>query len=883
MAVISVKTYFLTLAFISTTLLWGVSLWNGTVKELILTAWRGEFEDGASFKNTYTGLFILDFPLSLLVAFFFYGTSGRDNGYQNFLIDAYSTLQSGFVWLYVESGRKSQKPFLIANPIIFALLWQAIGAAIIFPLYFSRHLEWINTQPSELPSVSLPFARALPFSFIAGAIVPAIVGMLPTWVDRSPKTHQNILAFWQLDPIWVSIIQCLVVILFSGLISTNSQKRTSRWVQTTYVFAAISSATGHLYATGAMLMSKDPDMGFGRVYIPHLFSGVAGVESRLINGTWLFLQYDHILIAVSILSWAYLLVAQLKLDKPGLDANLLIMFLAGALSLGPANILVIDADKTVGGVWSQERLYPNLVAQVRLGLFNYTDTPMKKQGATKNNMITGKMIHDYLQKYAEDHDLLRRIRFGSFVEEAKRCPRGWRLKIKDSNVAIETEKLMVATGVTSIPNMPVFKENDGSVPLIHSKDLGTKFQGLETEGIQNVVVLGAAKSAYDAVYLLLSLGKKVTWIIRPDGAGPLAILPAELFGVNCIAVASTRLMTFLSPSILNASGSMSSFFHRSILGKWCASKFWDLVTYISDTHAGYAKGDHVAELKPEIDGKSAFWANSGLGVVTLPDFWSSIHEGDVTIMRENLDTVKEGKLHFRSGKTLETDYLVACTGWADHFGMFDDETKVDLGLPLIGKTSVDLKMRDAAWAVHNLDADKSVSEKLPLIANTPGMRNRQAIDAPQRRWRLYRRVVPLSAGIKNDRSIAILGQIHTVQTPLVSEMQSFWAILYLLGEIELPDEATMTKEIAEWNAWTRKRYLSQGQKFPYSLFDFLSADVASNSQYVDVLCRDMGINSHRKGNMVSELFSPYQPEDFNGFVDEYLDKRQRKSEEGIEV
>ena len=56
---------------------------------------------------------------------------------------------------------------------------------------------------------------------------------------------------------------------------------------------------------------------------------------------------------------------------------------------------------------------------------------------------------------------------------------------------------------------------------------------------------------------------------------------------------------------------------------------------------------------------------------------------------------------------------------------------------------------------------------------------------------------------------------------MVSEIQSFWSILYLLGEIDLPDEATMTKEIAEWNAWTRKRYISQGQKFPYCIFDFL--------------------------------------------------------------
>lgn len=45
-------------------------------------------------------------------------------------------------------------------------------------------------------------------------------------------------------------------------------------------------------------------------------------------------------------------------------------------------------------------------------------------------------------------------------------------------------------------------------------------------------------------------------------------------------------------------------------------------------------------------------------------------------------------------------------------------------------------------------------------------------------------------------------------------------------------------------------------------------------QYLDGLCKDAGINSRRKGNAVSELFSPYKPEDFNGFLDEYMAKRQ---------
>ena len=115
MAIFTTSNYFLTLGFLAIALLWGISLWNGTVKALIIASWDRQFEDGTAFNTKYTGIFALDFPISLLVAFFFYGTNGSDIGYQLFLIDAYSTLQSAFVWLYVESARLQVKPYAISQ------------------------------------------------------------------------------------------------------------------------------------------------------------------------------------------------------------------------------------------------------------------------------------------------------------------------------------------------------------------------------------------------------------------------------------------------------------------------------------------------------------------------------------------------------------------------------------------------------------------------------------------------------------------------------------------------------------------------------------------------------------------------------------------------
>jgi hypothetical protein len=107
--------YFQTLAVLAVILLWGVSIWNGTVKALIYAFITKRLDENVPLRTTYTGILIIDFPLTLLVAFFHYGTSAEDMDYQYFLLDAYSLLQTAFVWLYVEMVRPGNKPKSISK------------------------------------------------------------------------------------------------------------------------------------------------------------------------------------------------------------------------------------------------------------------------------------------------------------------------------------------------------------------------------------------------------------------------------------------------------------------------------------------------------------------------------------------------------------------------------------------------------------------------------------------------------------------------------------------------------------------------------------------------------------------------------------------------
>jgi hypothetical protein len=43
-----------------------------------------------------------------------------------------------------------------------------------------------------------------------------------------------------------------------------------------------------------------------------------------------------------------------------------------------ANLILVDEQASIGGVWSAERVYPSLFAQIKYGLFEYSFYPMRR-------------------------------------------------------------------------------------------------------------------------------------------------------------------------------------------------------------------------------------------------------------------------------------------------------------------------------------------------------------------------------------------------------------------------------------------------------------------------------------------------------------------------
>lgn len=179
-----------------------------------------------------------------------------------------------------------------------------------------------------------------------------------------------------------------------------------------------------------------------------------------------------------------------------------------------ANVVVLDANPSIGGTWSKELLYDGLRTNNLYGTIEYPDFPMDGLGlaAEKGKYVDGAAILQYLQLYADKFDVTGRIRFDTKVVTAEWIDNIWRITT-EAGATIDCEKLIVATGLTSMPNMPTIRGLESfDAPIFHTKNFHDQLPLLKKEG-NTVAVVGGAKSAYDAVYLLASSGVKVKWSV----------------------------------------------------------------------------------------------------------------------------------------------------------------------------------------------------------------------------------------------------------------------------------------------------------------------------------------------------------------------------------
>ncbi|KAL8698726.1 MAG: hypothetical protein Q9201_006410 [Fulgogasparrea decipioides] len=595
-----------------------------------------------------------------------------------------------------------------------------------------------------------------------------------------------------------------------------------------------------------------------------------------------------------------------------------------------AKVVALESASSVGGVWSQERMYPGLRSNNLYGALEYSDYPMHEQtfGVKAGDFIPGPSIHMYLRSYAEKFDIHRRIRFGTWVKTVDRnssdtwlvhysqsqsrtasdTPRTRDSAVNHSPKQILTKKLVISTGLTSDPFIPHIPGSDTfDAPLFHAKYLLDKFSETSSSpASKNIVIYGSAKSAYDAAYAYASHGISVDWIIRESGHGPVWMAPIHVTPLKkrLDHLVGVRFLTWLSPCVWGANdgfGSLRRYLHNTTIGRWIVDRFWEILAADVIALCGFDKHPETKKLKPWTP---AFWIASSLSILNYPgDIYEYVRNGTIKVHVADIDHLSTKKVHLSNGEMLEADALVCSTGWKHRPSIRFRPEGIDRSLGLPYTTAEKMELDPLIQK-----ADKYIMENFPRLQNQPAL-NRKYIsptssissdgcdpynlDQP---FQLYRFMVP--PAYINDRSIGYTGMMLSLHTSICAQAQALWLTAYFGGDLprsafsvsdrtlSLPNGTSkpttsakpasprpFDQESITWQATLHSRFghwrypAGHGKRFPDVAFDAIP--------YVDMLLRDLGLEWKRKwkqggwGKWWRELFWPYGPRDYIGLVDEW--------------
>ncbi|OAP64529.1 hypothetical protein AYL99_00501 [Fonsecaea erecta] len=550
-----------------------------------------------------------------------------------------------------------------------------------------------------------------------------------------------------------------------------------------------------------------------------------------------------------------------------------------------ARVKILDSNKTVGGVWSKENIYPGLKTNNIRGGIDFSDFPMHDGfGVPQGQHVSGEAMHEYIKAYAEHFGLLQLIDFESTVAEIRKLEgaQGWNVKL-GSGADLQAHKLIVATGVTNVPHRPDLSgAEDFGGPIMHSAELGMKGGALtDNPNVETIAVLGGGKSAYDAVHLAGKAGKRVEWIIRKSGKGPEWIFPAHTMGpLQAVRekLPARRFVSFFSPCLWNDGfGWIRNFLHFTKLGKAMAQGFWANLHKATLDDCGMLKDERTKVLEPE---QSPFWYGTASGIYSYEkDIYEMLKTGQVRVHREDILRLSRGTINFASGISVQADALVTATGFSAKPTLkFIPETiHADLGIPSSSYSQAQYNF----WQDLNDKADLTIASKFPrLVAGpfksptstvlqpfNPGM-DREANYTP---FRLYRAIAPPGPTRDGDNSLVFISMFSNLANTPRCELQCLWAYAYLNHKLEI-DPATVFDETALMARYAKHRApYGHGRFFPDLVFDQVP--------YMDLLLQDLKLKYWRKGNFFAELFSPYMAKDYRGVVQEWMQMNLKSKQE----
>ncbi|KAF5637631.1 dimethylaniline monooxygenase [Fusarium tjaetaba] len=488
------------------------------------------------------------------------------------------------------------------------------------------------------------------------------------------------------------------------------------------------------------------------------------------------------------------------------------------LELDPeADILLLEKRSGLGGVWAEENCYDGLKTNNLRGTYEFTDFPLDDSyGVKDGEHIPGLVLYRYMTDFAVKFDVFRRIRFNVNIHMIEKLDKGgWELVGEDNTaaekpvpVSYRCEKLIMCTGLASTPNPVSYpgREAFGKPVLNHGQLKVEAHEVASDPNVMSVTIVGASKTGYDAVQLMASRGKKVTWVIRESGGGGVWMSPPWVkmgpFTLQLEHVATMRFFTWFSPCVWGEYDGYSwvrRFLHGTWLGRTMVHRLWEKIRMDTVNFNGYRKNESISQLEPY---ESLFWS-ARVGVLNYP---GNIHDyvtsGQVQIIKKDISHLsKNGTINFADDTTSQTDALIAITGWklSPNIQYKPDGIEASLGIPTENMSSEEQDF----WTHLDKDAEHEILQKFPYLTRPP----KNVIPYKQKvsPYRLYRGMAPPGLTSRSDNSIVFIKMVHSTANIIIAETQALWAYAYLNNKIQI-NKDRVYKETALSSCYGRLRY-----------------------------------------------------------------------------
>lgn len=480
-------------------------------------------------------------------------------------------------------------------------------------------------------------------------------------------------------------------------------------------------------------------------------------------------------------------------------------------------MVVLEAESSCGGTWSENRLYAGLKSNNLHGSYEYPDFPMipENYGITHDDHIPGRVLHKYLTDFAKKFGVFSRTRFLTRVNSLEpTSDGGWQLETEcgEKQQKMYSAKVIIATGLTSQPNFPIYPGAEMfNAPYFHAKDFCRQGETIKTS--RKAVVVGGAKSAFDVAYAYAEQGVEVDLVIRPSGNGPVWIsYPYVMGGKRLEQLLHIRWMQWFSPCPWGGEGGalgtrIRNFLHGTAIGRFLVDKFWGGLGGEVISANGYDSNPQLQKIKPW---NPAFWIGSGLSIHNYDkDFFDMVRTGAVRVHNADIERLTDHTVHLTDGTNLEADVLVCSTGW---------RKEPSIRFLNFGTAGIGLQHSPTEQSRLATQYDEKILSLYPKLRSQPTLNFKPKNDP----YRLYRFMVPPAR--LTDRNIAFAGMVSSVSTSICASVQALWISAFLDGQLDrlARSEEDITKEIMLHTQWGKWRYpCGYGASLPGTLYLFL--------------------------------------------------------------